>query len=36
MYFVIHSFEKVHSMEEAARRAQWVGAILKRIPGFKG
>lgn len=37
MYVVIRSFKKVHSMEEATRRAQsGLGEILKRIPGFGG
>lgn len=37
MYVVIRSFKKVHSMDEAARRAQsGLGEILKRIPGFGG
>lgn len=37
MYVVIRSFRKVHSMAEAARRAQTgIGEIVKRIPGFGG
>lgn len=37
MFVVIRTFKQVHSMEEAARRAQsGIGEIVKRLPGFGG
>lgn len=37
MFVLIRTFKNVHSMEEAARRAQsGIGEIVKRIPSFGG
>lgn len=37
MYVVIRQFHRIHSMREAARRAEsGIGQMLKQSPGFQG
>jgi hypothetical protein len=37
MYIVIRKFNQMHSVREAARRAEsGIGEILKKSPGFRG
>jgi hypothetical protein len=37
MYIVIRKFNQMHSVREAARRAETgLGEILKKSPGFRG